>query len=184
VNPTISCLAMVFLVGGEEAKSELSCCGMKTHEICWNRASTWHRRKLQVMGFPLVVLVSNKLSVQLPKFVDKFRVWILAFWPKFPILDLKTTSFPSYLWHKATNFEKILTLTSAHRAPTRSPTIALPIHRRKLDEIGYKTSGWPTDDWIWITSCALDAFDHWFGGPKITRDLLILCAKKIGPSPT
>jgi hypothetical protein len=30
VNPTISCLAMVFLVGGEEAKSELSCCDMKT----------------------------------------------------------------------------------------------------------------------------------------------------------
>jgi hypothetical protein len=30
VNPTISCLAMDILVVGEEAKSELSCCGMKT----------------------------------------------------------------------------------------------------------------------------------------------------------
>ncbi len=32
--PTINCLAVVFLVGDEEVKSELSCCGMKTHQIC------------------------------------------------------------------------------------------------------------------------------------------------------
>jgi hypothetical protein len=102
------------------------------------------------------------------------------FWPKFATLDLKTTSFHVLsLWHKTTSFERILTLMSAHCAPTRSPTIALPIHCWKLDEIGYKTSRWPTDDRIWITSCALDAFvDHWFGGPKITCDLLTSRAKK------
>ena len=68
------------------------------------------------------------------------------------------------------------------RAPTRSPYITLPIHRRKLDKICCKTSCWPTNDWIWITSCALDALDHRFGGPKITIDLLALRAQKNVPA--
>ena len=168
MNLTISCWAMVFLVGGGEAKSELSeCCGMKIHQICWNRSSTVHHQKLQVMGLRSKILVSNKLSDQLPKFVDKIGVWILAFWPKFPILDLKTTSFHMLF---VTWIEKILTLMSAHHTPIRLQSIALSIHCRKLDKIGYKTSRWPTDDRIRITLCALGALDHWFGGPKITRD--------------
>ncbi len=90
VNWTNTCLAMVFSSLPGWTKSTLSeCCVLITHQICCNRASTEHRRKLQVMCFRVVILARIKLSVELPYSSTKFE---FKFWPKFPILDLKTTS--------------------------------------------------------------------------------------------
>ena len=103
------------------------------------------------------------------------------FWPKFPNLDLKTTIFHVLFVTLATNFEKILTLMSVHHAPTRLRPIALPIHQRKLDKVFYKTSLWPTDDRIRITSCELDALDThvgWFEFTWYVRVILI-CKKGV-----
>jgi hypothetical protein len=54
------------------------------------------------------------------------------------------------------------------------------IAKPKLDEIGCKTSRWPTDHRHLITSCALDTLDQWIGGLKITCDLLTSRTQKSG----
>jgi hypothetical protein len=137
---------MIFSSWPGWTKSTLSeCCVLITHQICWNKASTGHHRKLQAMGVRSVILARNKVSVvQLPIFAIKIRFWILA-------KISRPLAFTCYVWQENTHTD--VGISRTYKTTINCPANTSSKTRQNFLQDKPLTHRWSDPDLVLCTRC-------------------------------